>query len=785
MWKKIEFILLFSIGLCFHSIAQQEIDAFFDSRPSEDSLKVIPGMFTTYRQGEQIFWEIPDSLLGCDMFVTTTILESAAVKKRDEDRRYGYSGDFFGPMIVCFRKEGDEVLLQVPLCDRVGVDPGKGGIHHVARQRGDFMLIEVLPVQAKTSSSVLVEVSRLLMNNPLFNLSPFGFELKMGMVESKKNRIGEIKGFPENILIRSSRSFSVEEYPVGGGNGFGDRYTTSWEIGVCLALLPRQPLERRQKNRDVGYFSFSKTDFSKSRFALSQVSCVKRWRLVPRDLEAYSRGELVEPEKPIVFYVDRKTPSRWVPYFIEAVNAWQEAFERIGFKNAIRGELAPTPEENPDFSEYDTRYSFISWKASPVRNAYGPSTVDPRSGEIMTSHVGIFSSVSDLVQQWYFAQCGANDKLARETVMPDSLLGELVKMVVSHEIGHTLGLEHNFIGSSLYSVEQLRDNAFLDKHGMGSSIMDYMRFNYVAREWDRIPLRNRVARIGEYDCFAIDWGYRYLPDRTGEEWNEWVKQESRDSSKRFEGGVDIRAQSEDLGNDHVEFNSLGIENLKRLMNMADVWKFTDRQSYHIVKSRFRGMLQQYSLFVDHVLLDIGGILKCEGDTTRFYKPVSRDYMSRVMTFLGQYVLAPCDWLYREDLGESLGEDTRTLMNSFYQTTMERLVGKLATIARVEEYMPGEVYTVDEYLGELHRWIFREWRENTAVSDACYVIQSAYVKELKALLEKTEYVPSQVLVKGMEEMGKILEEGRNYMAGLEGKEKRRVALLLESIESLQN
>lgn len=785
MWKKIEFILLFSIGLCFHSIAQQEIDAFFDSRPSEDSLKVIPGMFTTYRQGEQIFWEIPDSLLGCDMFVTTTILESAAVKKRDEDRRYGYSGDFFGPMIVCFRKEGDEVLLQVPLCDRVGVDPGKGGIHHVARQRGDFMLNEVLPVQAKTSSSVLVEVSRLLMNNPLFNLSPFGFELKMGMVESKKNRIGEIKGFPENILIRSSRSFSVEEYPVGGGNGFGDRYTTSWEIGVCLALLPRQPLERRQKNRDVGYFSFSKTDFSKSRFALSQVSCVKRWRLVPRDLEAYSRGELVEPEKPIVFYVDRKTPSRWVPYFIEAVNAWQEAFERIGFKNAIRGELAPTPEENPDFSEYDTRYSFISWKASPVRNAYGPSTVDPRSGEIMTSHVGIFSSVSDLVQQWYFAQCGANDKLARETVMPDSLLGELVKMVVSHEIGHTLGLEHNFIGSSLYSVEQLRDNAFLDKHGMGSSIMDYMRFNYVAREWDRIPLRNRVARIGEYDCFAIDWGYRYLPDRTGEEWNEWVKQESRDSSKRFEGGVDIRAQSEDLGNDHVEFNSLGIENLKRLMNMADVWKFTDRQSYHIVKSRFRGMLQQYSLFVDHVLLDIGGILKCEGDTTRFYKPVSRDYMSRVMTFLGQYVLAPCDWLYREDLGESLGEDTRTLMNRFYQTTMERLVGKLATIARVEEYMPGEVYTVDEYLGELHRWIFREWRENTAVSDACYVIQSAYVKELKALLEKTEYVPSQVLVKGMEEMGKILEEGRNYMAGLEGKEKRRVALLLESIESLQN
>ena len=300
-----------------------------------------------------------------------------------------------------------------------------------------------------------------------------------------------------------------------------------------------------------------------------------RWRLEPRpeDVEKYLRGELVEPVKPIVFYIDRATPEFLVPYFIQAVNVWQGAFEKAGFKNAIYGKLAPTPEEDPDYCEGDIRYQLVSYKASPISNAYGPMVFDPRSGEIITSHIAIFHSVLELIQRWYFVMCGAVDPRAREYPLSQEVMGELAATVLTHEVGHTLGLRHHFMGSTAYPVDSLRSKSFIREHGLGTSIMDYQRFNYVAQPGDGLEPRDLLPRIGMYDEFAIEWGYRYFPEagnlkRDNEKLRAWVDERRQDSKLFYIEETtysDPRVQSEDSGDDVIKANRLGMNNLKYIM----------------------------------------------------------------------------------------------------------------------------------------------------------------------------------------------------------------------------
>ena len=744
-------------------------------------VEVIPGMFTTYRSGKHIYWEIPDSLIGREFAVTTTILTAPARPDRDMEKKFGYSGDMIGPVFFSFRKQGDELWIVDPLNERIIENPA--GIYaKIAAQRGNSRLYKRLPVKAKTQGSSLIEIGEVLKDFPLFTLDIVSFDLLVGSRLKEKDCIKEIKGYDNRLLVHISRAYRSSSIGMPG-KPVSPSYIGDWDTGVCIKLLSKKPLEAVSANSGA-YFSIGKECFQGDQPAIRK-AVIKRWRLEikPEDKEKYMKGELVEPIQPIIFYIDRNTPEKYIGCIIEAVRDWRPAFEQAGFKNAIDARLAPTAEEDPDFSIYDSTYPFISWKISGQNNAYGPTPCESRSGEIIACHVGIFSSVLNLEQKWYFAQCGIVDSLARQIEVPDELLGELIKMVVTHEIGHTLGLEHNFIGSSLYSMEQLRDNEFLDKHGMGTSIMDYMRFNYAARGEDRVSLRNRIARIGTYDHFAIEWGYRYAPEGCVKNLDEWVEKEQRNPEKRFVDMIDVRAQSEDLGNDHVDFNGQGIENLKRLMDMPDIWQVTDQQSYRVVKSRFMGVLHQYSTYIDHVLTDIGGVMRSENDTTRFYVPVSKSYMIKVMQFLDQHVLVPFEWLYRDSLATRVDVDARRLAKDLYESTITRLVQKSINIALIEDNVNEEVYSLDEYLDELHHLIFREWRENTTVSASRYMMQSIYVKALKALFGKPDYIPSRVLVKGMKEVERIVEEGNTYMTGLPDVERKKVTWLLENLKSL--
>ena len=521
-------IFLAVVCTCLYG-QQPDIAAFFKE---EASVEVIPGMFTTYRSNGRIYWEVPDSLIGREFVVTTTILAAPARPDRDMEKKFGYSGDMIGPVFFSFRKHGNELWMLDPQHERVIEDP-EGVYAKIAARRGNERLYKILPVKAKNPESNLVEIGEVLKDFPLFTLDIVSFDLLIGTRLREKDCIKEIKGFDNRLLIHATRTYQSSSMGMRG-KPVAPPYIGDWDTGICIKLLSKEPLDPVFANTEA-YFVIDKNYFQGDQ-PVDRKAVIKRWRLEirPEDEEKYMKGELVEPIQPIIFYIDRNTPEKYIGCIIEAVRDWRPAFEKAGFKNAIDARLVPTVEEDSDFSIYDSSYPFISWKISGQNNAYGPTPCEPRSGEIIACHIGIFSSVLNLEQKWYFAQCGANDPQAWNIELPDSLQYEQIKKVLTHEVGHTLGLKHNFLGSSHYSIDQLRDNDFLSRYSIGSSIMDYVRCNYALRPQDKVDLTNRWVRVGEYDKWAIEWGYRIFPGKNVAEREKnrdsWNQEKQKDSS---------------------------------------------------------------------------------------------------------------------------------------------------------------------------------------------------------------------------------------------------------------
>ncbi|MVT10345.1 zinc-dependent metalloprotease [Chitinophaga tropicalis] len=726
------------------------------------------GMCNVYIQEGRYLMEVPDSLQGRDILSAITIVQGSAREERPAEKRFGYAGDAVFERIVRFVKEGDRLNLVQPLFMNAN-----DSATWYYRPAGNVLLPVLLsfPVKARGAHSVLIDFTEILTGDgDLFALKGAKEDLGLGSLEADKSSILSIRCFPGNMNFRSLRTYGPG--PASATNSEGPKKTTplstAWEVGASWILLPVTPMPQRFADERVGYFTKGIKDLDHFPTNPRIVQLATRWDLRPRpeDIQRYQAGELVEPEKPIVFYIDHNTPAYLVSYFMEGVNAWQKAFEKAGFKNAICAKPEPSPEEDSSYSPEDVRYSYISYKASPIPNAYGPQVCDPRSGQIISSRVAVFHNIMDLVQRWYFAMCAATDTAARRYPLSREVMGRLVCNVITHEIGHTLGLRHNFAGSSSYDTDSIRNAAFVEKNGFGASVMDYMRFNYVAQPEDHMPAALLTPGIGVYDLFAIEWGYRYFPQfnspkSAADSLEHWVTAKRKDVRLHFgkeTDHYDPRCQSEDVGNDPVKAGRLGMRNLRLTMKHFEEWAKTSEIDPVHYRQQYRSLLGRYHNYITHALRNIGGRYNNADarpeEGLPAYLPVSHEKQMETMVFLKEYLLTYPGWLFEPSIMEKAAFEFDRDGAEPFSNSLSRLLMMYDQLAANELVTGNNAFTTNDLFNQLYDAIFGKLQNGQPVSEFDRVLQRGLLIKAIAIAESPAAFPNDVAVKLMLMIDKI-------------------------------
>ncbi|MCK7553723.1 zinc-dependent metalloprotease [Chitinophaga sedimenti] len=595
------------------------------------------------------------------------IMAVSRISKASVDMRNGASGlvgDQIGESVYRFeRGSGDRIFLRRISYTEYTKDSTSDMAKAVTLNNVQAIAMS-FPVAAynNDSTAAVIDATEFLNsdNNILyFENDKLKQRAGMGAQQNDRSYVESVKIYPTNLEVKAVKTYAA------GMNPTHSNYTV--ELNASLVLLPEVPMKPRIMDERVGYFTSSHRDFDVHPQSVKVISYAVRWRLEPKpeDEQRYLKGELVEPKKPIIFYIDPATPKKWVPYLIAGINDWNKAFEQAGFKNAIIGLEAPTKEQDSTWSLDDARNSAIIYRPSAIANAMGPNVNDPRSGEILESHIFWYHNVMSMLQKWYLVQCATSDPRARKPVIDDALMGDLIRFVSSHEVGHTLGLRHNFGSSSTVPVEKLRDKKWLEQHGHTPSIMDYARFNYVAQPEDNIGTSGLYPRINDYDKWAIEWGYRWRPQYK-DEWEERtaltkiVSDSLKNNHRLWFGGEmepdDPRCQSEDLGDDAMKASEYGIKNLKRIVPQLIEWTKIPQEGYKELEDTYSQVLAQYGRYLGHVSKNIGGIYdtyKVAADAGPVFVPVEYEKQKRAMKFMTDYFFKTPEWLNSRDIFERL------------------------------------------------------------------------------------------------------------------------------------
>ena len=596
----------------------------------------------------------------------------------------------------------------------------------------------------------LIEVTRLfLSDNKITSFSNNDrTQLGIGSVQSDRTFVDTVKTYPINVEIQTLRTYSM----TSGKAPTSQTGAATLSLNTSLVLLPEVPMQARLFDDRVGYFNNKVTQYSDDD-APEHDAIISRYRLEPKDVKAYKAGRLVEPKKQIVYYIDPATPKKWVKYLKQGIDDWNVAFEAAGFKNAIVAKDWP---DDPTMSIDDARFSVLRYLPSETENAYGPRIVDPRSGEIIEAHICWYHNVMSLVKKWYMTQCGPLDKRAQSMHFPDELMGQLIRFVSSHEVGHTLGLRHNMGASSATPVEKLRDKQWVERHGHTASIMDYARFNWVAQPEDKIGEKGLFPRINDYDLWAIKWGYQYRPefkDPYAEKkalraevtkalanprlW--WIGDEGR--------GQDPRSQTEDLGDNSMKASDYGIKNLQRVVQNLEKWTAQPDGQYDDLNEMHRSVRAQFMRYTNHVQKNIGGKLvnNRPGLKPNDYAP--KALQKEAVEWMGRQMFTAPLWLYPASIVEKLGVDAVDEIQTRQQTVLAYLLspGMIYNMQR-NALSSSDPYPADEYLNDVFATVWRPLdAKEEQQNDYLRRLQRTYVQFLGNMLNPSEKEQNSVTV----------------------------------------
>jgi hypothetical protein len=684
------------------------------------------GVFTVHKVDDKYYFEIPDAMLKKEFLLVTRLTKAAAGMRTGTS---GYAGDQIGQQVIAFEKGPKDKILLRSISHVDYAKDSTSDMYNSVTRNNVQSIIKAFDVKAygiKKNSTVIEVTDVLNSDNELTAFSVWSKDsYRVGAFQKDMSFVNFVKSFPTNIEVNTTKTFArtlgtpaTPAIPGRPAPKISGNYTV--EINSSFVLLPENKMQSRYFDPRVGYFTVGYTDFDLDPQGVKKVSLVKRWRLEPKpqDVEKYNRGELVEPAKPIVFYIDPATPKKWVPYLIQGVNDWQKAFEKAGFKNAIIAKV-PDPKVDTEWSLEDARFSAIVYKPSDVPNASGPSIADPRTGEILESHINWYHNVMMLLRNWYFVQAAPNDPRARKIEFEDKLMGELIRFVSSHEVGHTLGLRHNYGSSSTVPVEKLRDKKWLEKNGHTPSIMDYARFNYVAQPEDNIGDAGIFPRIGDYDDWAIEWGYKRFnqfktPDAEKEFLNQWVIKNLKNERLWFgteSNPLDPRSQSEQVGDNAMIASTYGIKNLQRIVDNLEKWTKTPNEDYANLDMMYDQVTGQFRRYLGHVSKYIGGQMetpKTAEQSGAVYEVVAKKDQKEAMKFLDENVFTTPQWLIKKDIFEKTGKTPVKTVEEIQNGVLGRILSPmvLQNMYQMEAIKP-DTYSVIELLSDLNTSILRK------------------------------------------------------------------------------